>query len=75
MTLLKQWMSEKNIGNNELARILQVNPSAVSQFATGSRPVTNSFRWLFAREFGIEEAEAIFGDAESRPDAQPQPVA
>lgn len=71
MTHLKQWMVEKQIGNNELARMLQVHPSAVSQFATGSRPVTNAFRWLFAREFGIEEAEAVFGGAERRDTPDP----
>jgi plasmid maintenance system antidote protein VapI len=68
MVTLKDWMTARGIGSGELARMLGITPSAVSQFVTGARPISDAFRWRFARKFGVKEAESVFSEARPEPD-------
>lgn len=66
---LKQWMETNQIGNNELARILDVDPGLVSKYANGDRPVSSAFKWRFLQRFGVVSTAAVFGEIR-----KPQPV-
>lgn len=70
-TRLKQWMDQNDIGNNELARLLDVSPGLVSLYVNSDRPASASFKWRFLQQFGLDAATCVFGEI---PTAIPEPT-
>ena len=67
---LDAWMVLEGYDYKGLAERLGFDPSYVWYIRAGHRPVTESFRWRFAAEFGFELAAKLFGG-----DSDPKAVA
>lgn len=64
---LTTWMQSNGHTNCSLAMAMGYSYEYIYKLTTGERPVTEGFRWRFARTFGWEEVQRVFGDAESEP--------
>lgn len=72
--LLIEWMQRNGYTNRTLAAELGFTYDLIYMLTAGKRSITDGFRWRFAKRFGWEEAQAIFGSMpSSAPEEQPTP--
>ena len=60
---LIEWMQLNGHTNSSLAAAMGYSYEYIYKLAAGERPVTEGFRWRFAKTFGWEEAQRVFGEA------------
>ena len=61
LTNFQQWIKAQGFSHEKLARRLDVSQVLVHGYATGRKPVSDSFRWKFAIVFGFELAKELLG--------------
>jgi transcriptional regulator with XRE-family HTH domain/quercetin dioxygenase-like cupin family protein len=66
---LRSMRQARGLGVRELARRLDVSPSAISQIETGKIQPSVRTLYALAAEFGVSMNEALFDEAPARPDS------
>jgi len=61
LTKFQEWIKAQGFSHEKLARRLDVSQVLVHSYATGRRPISDSFRWKFAIMFGYELAKDLLG--------------
>jgi transcriptional regulator with XRE-family HTH domain len=69
---LGEWLQQRGMKQNELADQIGISPSVVSRTINEKRPPSAELRWAFARQYGMAEAEAVFGNG--REQVEPEPA-
>lgn len=60
MEKLSEWMRVNGYSHADLAKMLGMERTIVWAYATGKRPVSPRFKWLFAQRFGATAAATVF---------------
>lgn len=58
---LREWMKANNFDVKTLAEHLGINPFTIYKFLNGERAASDGFRLKFARSFGVDKENEIFG--------------
>jgi transcriptional regulator with XRE-family HTH domain len=61
MDRLRQFMQDHDLSQAELARRLECTDELISMVLSGKRPLTNNLRWRFAKVYGFDTAQQVFG--------------
>lgn len=58
---LVEWMEHNGYSNRTLAEALDLSYDLLYKVTTGERQPSEGFRWRFAKRFGFDVAERLFG--------------
>ena len=60
---LAAWMELEGLTDRQLAERLRMDASYIWMLRTGTRPISDGFRWRFGRAYGFELATKIFAES------------
>ena len=60
---LNEWMKAEGLSDAQLGDLLHFDRAHVWRVRSGRRPITDGFRWMFARVFGDRVAVSVLGEA------------